>query len=219
MSPDNPIIMTGIVAYCLLWTVSYILFIRLGFKQKTYCMPLLAICLNISWEFIFSFIYMDKNMTRTWLYRAWFIPDAFIVYQLFRYGRPEQIIPEIKKYFYPIVIFTILSCFAGIYLFVRDYHDITGTEISFLMNMVMSLSFIFFYFNRRDLKGISYAGAWTKMFGTGIASIVTHFAYPSVKPDKEPFALLELMFILIFIFDIIYIFLVAQRRKQLKDAL
>ncbi|MGX4601296.1 transmembrane-type terpene cyclase [Faecalimicrobium sp. JNUCC 81] len=26
-------------------------------KDKTYCMPFLAMCLNLSWEFVFAFIY------------------------------------------------------------------------------------------------------------------------------------------------------------------
>src|SRR6266487_273578 len=39
------------------WTATYILIIRRSFLDHTYGMPLVALCANISWEGIFSFIY------------------------------------------------------------------------------------------------------------------------------------------------------------------
>ncbi len=39
------------------WTVVYILIIKLGFQEKTYGIPKTALCANLSWEFIFSFIH------------------------------------------------------------------------------------------------------------------------------------------------------------------
>ena len=35
------------------WSAVYIDSIRIGFKQKTYCMPLFALGLNIAWEGIY----------------------------------------------------------------------------------------------------------------------------------------------------------------------
>ena len=40
-----------------LWTMVYLLIIKRGFADKTYGMPLPALCANLSWEFIFSFIH------------------------------------------------------------------------------------------------------------------------------------------------------------------
>ena len=39
------------------WSLTYILIIRRGFIEKTYGMPLIALCANISWEAIFSFLH------------------------------------------------------------------------------------------------------------------------------------------------------------------
>jgi hypothetical protein len=41
----------------LLWTVTYLLIIRRGFLDHTYGMPLAALCANLSWEFVFSFVF------------------------------------------------------------------------------------------------------------------------------------------------------------------
>ncbi len=38
----------------LFWTVTYLLIIRRGFRDQTYGMPLVALCANLAWEFIFS---------------------------------------------------------------------------------------------------------------------------------------------------------------------
>jgi hypothetical protein len=38
------------------WILAYVCIISKGFKDKTYGMPLIALCANNSWEFIFSFI-------------------------------------------------------------------------------------------------------------------------------------------------------------------
>jgi hypothetical protein len=39
------------------WILTYVFIISKGFKDKTYGMLLIALCANISWEFIFSFIF------------------------------------------------------------------------------------------------------------------------------------------------------------------
>src|ERR1700741_426005 len=39
-----------------LWTIAYIMIIWRSYKDKTYGVPFVAICTNISWEFVFTFI-------------------------------------------------------------------------------------------------------------------------------------------------------------------
>jgi len=46
-----------LVSSGVLWTVTYLLIIRRGFLDHTYGMPLVALCANLSWEFIFSFVF------------------------------------------------------------------------------------------------------------------------------------------------------------------
>lgn len=212
---DSPLVMAGVIAYTLLWTATYVFVIWRGFKDKSYGVPLVNICLNISWEFIFSWIYPDPNMTRTWLYRFWFIPDVIIIWQLWKYGRENQVIPEIKKYFHTNVIVTLILSYLCIWTFIHFYKDPTGTEIAFYINAWMSIGYVFMFFNRRDLRGISLPAAWCKMLGTGIASIVVHFTYSIIKPDKPTWGILELSFITIFIFDVIYIYLITKRAKEI----
>ena len=39
------------------WTLTYVPIIWRGFLDQTYGMPLAALCANLSWEFIFSFVH------------------------------------------------------------------------------------------------------------------------------------------------------------------
>jgi hypothetical protein len=38
------------------WTITYLLIIQRSIQDKSVGMPMAAICMNIAWEFIFSFI-------------------------------------------------------------------------------------------------------------------------------------------------------------------
>ena len=70
------------------WTFTYILMIRRGFLDTTYGMPLVALCANISWEFIFSFLYPHGPVQRP-VNIVWFSVDLVILFQIVRYGPRE----------------------------------------------------------------------------------------------------------------------------------
>jgi hypothetical protein len=46
------------------WTITYLLIIRRGFLDHTYGMPLIALCANLTWEFIFSFVFPQGPVQR-----------------------------------------------------------------------------------------------------------------------------------------------------------
>ena len=54
MDVKNFIINILIITSGICWSSVYIDSIRTGFKQKTYCMPLFALGLNIAWEGIYA---------------------------------------------------------------------------------------------------------------------------------------------------------------------
>ena len=56
------------------WTLVYILIINRGFQDRTFGMPLTALCANLSWEFIFSFIY-PQNPPQNYINITWLAFD------------------------------------------------------------------------------------------------------------------------------------------------
>jgi hypothetical protein len=62
------------------WILTYVCIISKGFKDKTYGMPLIALCANISWEFIFSFI-LPPSLPQLFVNYLWFGLDWDLFFQ------------------------------------------------------------------------------------------------------------------------------------------
>ena len=221
MSTTDRELRVGMVGYAL-WLVAYVLVIRAGHRDKTYAIPLVPICLNFTWEFMDSFVLPDPIALWKWVDRAWFLLDVAILGQLLRYGRRAQIVPEIQASFYVVVVVTLLLAFFGQYSFVTTFHDTLGFIAAFAINLIMSVLFLFFYFARRDLRGLSYGAAWCKMFGTALASIQCVFLFPLIHPltkvgysDLSPYSFFSFMFVTIFLFDVTYVVLLTRARRGL----
>src|SRR5579871_5661190 len=96
------------------WTITYILIIRRSFLGHTYGMPLPALCANISWEFIFSFIY-PPSIIQHIVNLVWFSLDVVIFIQLLRYG-PREFADLSRRVFYGICSLTLATSFAAVLL-------------------------------------------------------------------------------------------------------
>ncbi len=79
------------IASGVFWTLTYLLIIRRGFQDKTYGMPFFALCANISWEFIFSFVlpHTPPQRYRNRFLGAWYIPENFGSHLPDRQTRPD----------------------------------------------------------------------------------------------------------------------------------
>jgi hypothetical protein len=92
------------------WILTYIFIISKGFKDKTYGMPLIALCANISWEFIFSFVF-PHTPPQLFINYLWFGLDCIIVIQLLKYGKDE--FPYLSsKRLYSIFVVLLISEFS-----------------------------------------------------------------------------------------------------------
>jgi len=197
------------------WLIAYLIAIVQGFRFKTYGLPMLPICLNFTWEILASTIWIAP--VKMWHYGAitWMGMDVLIVYQLFAYGRAQQKIPEIKRWYHLILVCTLIACLAGQFTFAKYFKDRLGFEDAYLISIVMGVLFIFMFFVRREAGTYSYAIAWTKMIGTGLTSLSMAFVFPKFYPGHRTFAFMDLLYVLTFIFDALYVTILWQSRKQL----
>jgi len=195
-----------------LWVVAYVLSIRKGFQDRTYGFPMLCIALNLSWEFIYAVIFPFRpSRVIEGLRCAWLVCDFVIAYQLFRYGRRWQTTPLIRRFFYPIAIAAILSAFVGQLTFHYTFADQWGASDAYLINLVMSMLFVWMCLHRPDEKGLSIGAAWAKMLGTGILSVGSCL----MITDWLKSSFLVFLFAAIFVFDVIYIVLLHDNKRQL----
>jgi hypothetical protein len=189
----------------LFWSITYILIIWRGFKEKTYGMPLAALCANISWEGIFSFIY-PHSPPQLYINYVWFLIDVVIVMQFVKYGISE--FPSLpKKKFIAMLLFALATCFGLVFSITREFNDWQGAYAAFGQNLMMSVLFIVMLYNRNDLRGQSISIAVFKMLGTAIISL----AFYLYQPISQGSFILPFLFITIFIYDLIYVILIYHK--------
>lgn len=186
------------------WTLVYLLIIRLGFREKTYGMPIAALCANISWEFIFSFIY-PHSPPQNYVNVIWFAFDLVIVFQTLRFGR-DAFQPE--KLFYPAFVLGLLVSFGAIGAITYEFADWDGKYTAFGQNLMMSILFIAMLLKRQNLSGQSIYIALFKLLGTLLPSILFFLRFPNS-------VLLNFLYVSILIFDVIYLVMLHARHRKL----
>ena len=186
------------------WTAVYILIIRLGFRDKTYGMPIAALCANISWEFIFSFLY-PHDPPQNYITMVWFAFDLVIVFQTLRFGRVAF---EPAWLFYPAFILGLLVSFGAILAITVEFNDWDGKYAAFGQNLMMSVLFVAMLLKRQNVKGQSIYIALFKMAGTLLPSILFFLRYPNSP-------LLNFLYVSIFVFDLIYAVLLYAKHREL----
>lgn len=211
-------LISGVIG-CVLWAFAYFYVILTGFKQKTYGIPLAAICMNITWEILSVFFWVAVRQEPAFHYSdiVWLCMDLVIISQLFYFGRDQQTIPQIREHFYVVVVGTLILAFLGQYTFPKTYHDEDGFVLAFIINMGMSILFVFMFFARPDLRGLSYPVAWLKMLGTASESIMCVKWMPAKHPEIVDFSFFYFLYITTFLFDCIYIAQLTAARRGVRS--
>jgi hypothetical protein len=195
----------------ILWTITYLLIIRRGFRDRTYGMPLVALCANLSWEFVFSFVFPHGPVQRP-VNIVWFSFDLVILYQLLRYG-PREFPRLPKKLYYGTVAVGLCTAFLAVLFVTLELEDFDGAYSAFGQNLMMSILFLAMLYNRGSLRGQSLSIALTKMGGTALASAAFLFFAENYRQS----VLLPFLYGSILLFDSLYTVAVwAYNRKNLE---
>lgn len=234
----------GIVAFGgLLWIVTYILAIRIGFRQKTYAIPFLAVCLNITWELAHTVIFLPEGTIDLITHAGWLAIDAVILWQVLRFGRKYETAGIMKEHFRTTVLAIVAVVFVAQVSFQHLWNanaifpDQDGAITAFLINLIMSILFVELVHRRPNLEGLSLGVAWTKMLGSLCYSIgnliaLRSIGYVAYEVQYRPAGASEwvaagqigsmnirpeflyLLFSLTLFFDILYIALLIRRRRR-----
>jgi hypothetical protein len=198
-----------LIAGGVFWILTYIFIISKGYKDKTYGMPLLALCANISWEFIFSFL-LPHSPPQLYINYLWFALDVVIVFQFFKYYKNEfPTLPSLTLY----IVFgiSVATAFSIILVGGTFLGDDDGVYAAFGQNLLMSMLFVVMFFKRGNtLRGQSIFIAVFKMLGTCLTSI--HFYL--FEPVSQSSIVLPFLFISIFLFDLLYTMLIVKQYKK-----
>lgn len=189
------------------WSLTYILIIRHGLIDKTYGMPLAALCANISWEGIFSFV-LPQSPPQLYINYAWFLLDVSIVFQFLKYGKSE-FTGLLNRMFYAVFLIALFTGFGLVLSITYEFKDWLGAYAAFGQNLMMSILFIAMLFSRGNLRGQSIYIALFKMLGTGVICLAFYLYQPIAQGILLPF-----LFVSILVYDIIYTGLVYQKYRD-----
>ncbi len=188
------------------WTIVYLLIIYRSYKDRFCGMPFIALALNMSWEFLYSFIFNAPGLElQTWVNRVWFLFDVAIVISFFLYGRKNWQ-PQNQRFFIPYVLFVFIAAFGLLYLLQLDFSEKAITYSAFLISLLMSSLFIAMLLKEPGIRGQSFGIAFFKMLGTLAATIVLFQRYSYF---------LQFVGVVCFILDMVYIAMIVERYKKL----
>jgi hypothetical protein len=177
--PDNvmllsPVLDLGVVLNGLFWAAAYLLIIARAGRDKVYGMPVVALCANLSWEIINSFIQTPFGFVRP-IPLVWLSMDAVIAWQIVKYG-PAQF-PRLSKrlcygFFGLTFSFTFVAMFQLNKVFADYYRDQWGLYTGFVDALMMAALFLSMFYSRASTAGQSVPIALCMLLGnasTGIA--------------------------------------------------
>lgn len=214
---DNGFWMNLTVLGDLCWAIAYIMIIVRCFRQRTYGLPLVAIAMNFTWEIQYSLVQPPRcdngtvDVVKVGMILAWAVLDAFIVWQLFRYGRSQQTIEEIRRFFPFVVAGTLVIAAAGNFAFARFHPEESAPLSGLIINFVMSLLFIFLLFSRPALQGIGWGASWFRVAGNSIIFFANIFLLEGNRASMRGFV--TFLFAGTALFDIIFMLLLHARRQ------
>ncbi len=210
----QPYFLIGVLG-CALWSVAYVLFFKQGIRDKIHTLPALAICLNFTWEAMAVFVLPNPSLLWTILEWSWFLIDIGLLGLLIRYAPAQLKIDLVKRHFLLVVFAALVFCFLAQLTFVLTFGDLLGFMVAFVINLVMSIQFVFMFFSRRETRlGQSLPAAWLKMCGTACTSVQCAALLPLLRPDIPNWGFMYFLYVSIFAFDVLYVLLLSCDSKR-----
>ncbi len=219
------------------WLLAYILIIYRGFKDKSYGMPIVALCGNLAWEIIFG-LGIETGCPASWSSCPatviqvrnfiWMLFDLIILYTVLKFGRKYFTHPMVKKYFTWIVLGGVVVALLVIYTVVQEFWIqnqwgvvVNGQVPDFLplkiqggsyytgfgLNFMMSLLFMTMLLGRGNVDGQSFYIAANKWLGSLAA-----FGFMLADGIQTP--VVVVLYTFVFLWDVAYMWLVFRRSKQ-----
>lgn len=184
------------------WLGAYIMIARRGFIDKIYGMPIVAMCANISWEFLFGAGFFSAcpeawaacppALVQTGTFGAALL-DVIIVYTILKYGREQFTLPVMRQYFPYIVLGGIFIAFTVLHPTIASFYTVENgvyTPISvqgggytgYGMALMMGVLFIAMFYARGNMAGQSFYIALFMAMGNVFAYLFNYFVFAGNVP-------------------------------------
>ena len=143
------------------WSISYILMARKAFSDKSYAMPLHCLCLNITWEAVYGFIY-GPGLVNQIVFAQWVVIDIVLFYAIIK-SAPYQWShsPLVARNLTWIIVAGCVFCMWMQLVVASTFIPVIGRQVCFFsawpMQLAISIGSIAQLLSRGHVKGHSMA--------------------------------------------------------------
>jgi hypothetical protein len=194
------------------WILTYACVIRQGLLDRTSAMPFLALAMNITWEFLFTFVYPSVGgVMQEVINLSWFAADIVILAIFVKYWRSDypKTLPE--YYFWPMFVFIFAMVAPMMVATVSVFGRESGSVYTaYVDNLIMSALFLSILIRRGDRRGQSMWIAWGKLLGTVTASISQYLYAPGN-------VVWLVIYVEILVLDVLYVVLLSKAPRYQRD--
>ncbi|WNR44874.1 transmembrane-type terpene cyclase [Paenibacillus roseipurpureus] len=180
------------------WTIAYVLMIYKSFQDRRPSIPLAALCANLTWQTIFTFIYpiddLQMLINLVWLALNFMIMLQYLAYTTHRKHKTIRLLLSLAA------AFLIHLSFTG------EFQDLQGKYLAFGMNFMMSLLFIVML-RQQGTLGQSVGIGVMKFLGSMCAAIIFYYLFPDSP-------LLLVLYVFIIILDLTYIIMLKRQKRR-----
>ncbi|MGB7860170.1 MAG: hypothetical protein WBM90_06705 [Acidimicrobiia bacterium] len=207
----TPLQIAMFTAGAVLWVVVYVVTLVRLRTYRELAIPFFAVTLNIGTELTTAVFFVpDMGSVLVIAYWAWLVLDVFIVIGLFRYGAKQVRAPYFKEKFRVLMAAWIPLVFLVQYSFILEYDLPMAPLNSFMINLVMSVAFIYLVFIPRKSTSSKLIG-WCKFLGTGIIGVMFYTKYPENNA-------LTSLYVAVAVVDIYYLYLLYTVSQPIQGA-
>ncbi|PQE23881.1 integral membrane protein [Rutstroemia sp. NJR-2017a BBW] len=167
------------------WSVAYVLYIQQAYRDKSYGMPLFALCSNIAWELVYAFRF-PWNLTQFIIFVPWVVIDVYLVYTTIKFG-PNQWkhAPLVAQNLTSITLFGIVFMIGAHWTFAETYGANVEAIVwsAFVCQMVLGWASIAQLVTRNDTSGHSMSIWFCRFVGSTAAVVVYCWRYAYYPKD------------------------------------
>lgn len=174
--------MAASLAAVVVWASVYILMIRRGLKDKSFGMPIFALCLNMVWEGWYGFA-SDMAMLQRVFCMIWFCLDIGLLYTVLKFGAGDfKDWPLLHRWFKPAVFGILLMAFSMNWAVIKGLNDTHGAYSASLTVTVYSILLVVMILRRNSVKGQSLYIALLVLIGDILGFFVMVFGINYLQP-------------------------------------
>ncbi len=194
------------------WTLAYVLILRHSFRERSFGIPIAALCANVAWETLASTVLgfptgpQIGNM-------IWLGLDLVILYTCLRFGPEEFTQPVVKKWFRPMVLFGVGVMLWAESAFVFGINDPFGIHASWVNTFVVSAQLPAMFWRRNSLKGQSFYIGLSILLGDISGYFMIYFCHEQM-PERIHMNLMNALFAGILATNVLYVTLLYRRCVQ-----